>query len=106
MTGRGLEGFQLLDSAKPASQDEKGTISISFAAEGAAKTHEYQPTAGLSSGKLLYLASCPKVCHVRSLPASVGESSRILCMVTTQLLSLPNFLPGSSFKSRISAIPT
>lgn len=81
MAGRQLEGFRLHDYAKPASQGEKETVSISFATEGVSKTNDYQSTAGLSSGKLLNLASCPKVWHVRSLPASVGESSRIFCVV-------------------------
>lgn len=80
MDGRQLKDFQLRDSAKPASQGEKETVSISLAT-GVGKTNDYQSTAGLSSGKLLYLASCPKVWHVRSRPASVGESSRIFCVV-------------------------
>lgn len=92
------------DSAKPASQSEKGTVSISFAAEGAAKTHEYQSTAGLSSGKLLDLAGFGMSGAFLPLLVRVAGScvwlalGCLACLTSCQEVALnpgfPQFLPN------------
>lgn len=81
MTGKQLECFQLHDSTKPSSQGEKEKVSISLTTERTNEASKYQYTAGLSSGQLLHLASCPTILLVTSLPASVGENRRLFSIL-------------------------